>query len=910
MLYQLRLEDIQKSVTDGLKDIVRNLEHCLISQDLTTDSFFDVVVERVKLGSYTNPKASKSFKLSQQEEGSIMQYLAMACPEPEYGTIHQVTIGSFLTCVRRASRTHHRMKLSENHKNTVVHFTKVLADHGTDIGGLFKYLDKDIKGGLDDDAELTDSQISVACAFIDGMGDGDGEVSLQELRQAFRAARTMVAQDDPDNRGKSKTERLAKAMKAVNITAEEFFNNVINKTNGGVPSAQEEEASIGQITLFKALSALSRTVAELSAVLEGFPFSDDDVLEIMEYLDPNKDGQVTLEEIEGGLRKVREGPSESESTSAAKLLKILESAMIEEGADLNMVFSRIDADNSGSVNTEELGEAIRGFHKRRLKRKQDAFMRSAERGKKRMDRARKTKSEVLESIEKWTKDHNIHSIDIDTRDIGVFMNFLDPFNDGEIKEEEINGFLEYMKGGARVDHEHEFRAARLLSRCAQAMFARRKAVWDLWDKGKIIEKEAKRDLPPDDGGQEGEEKKEEASPFRDGRNRNQSIHLASFDEEIDEFKIYDETLGVHYVVRAIGELVGEEINRGDKNKYASRAGRRGGDYQKTGDKGSAKATQALKIDVSKHALGTAITNAMSASNEPVEIFTPSHIVATEMFFCQNPYDVKNLILGTKDWKASVAKEEFVYGFAIAKGETEEDRGGLIGLARKAENIMEANGWTCNTSLDACKKVLVKDAGKKEGSNRRGESKSGEEATHAEVLIKDWIDVFHESPDEQEGQQSATRHNLDVMKAYKLQRIASSGVKEDGAVGRMTRAGRSEGHEAIKKEILKGIRLGKTGIRVSVRRGVWDKASDVNFHVPAWKNVFTGEAKDMEVADVVEGLGEEGDWEGGGGGEEESSRLKLKLSCFTIRCELITVQGRAERMVVSSYTPYVPPPPPR
>ena len=138
----------------------------------------------------------------------------------------------------------------------------------------------------------------------------------------------MVAQIDPDRRGRNKTERLAKAMRTLDITAEGFFNVITNEANGGVKSnvQGEEEASIGQITLFKALSKLSRSVADLNPELEGFPFSDDDVLEIMDYLDPNKDGQVTLEEVSPMRCSLLSSNTNNANDTAFVILQLTQSA--------------------------------------------------------------------------------------------------------------------------------------------------------------------------------------------------------------------------------------------------------------------------------------------------------------------------------------------------------------------------------------------------------------------------------------------------------------------------------------------------------------------------------------------------------------------------------------------------------
>jgi len=372
-----------------------------------------------------------------------------------------------------------------------------------------------------------------------------------------------------------------------------------------------------------------------------------------------------------------------------------------------------------------------------------------------------------------------------------------------------------------------------------------------------------------------------------------------FQEDYKEFQVYNRGIGVNNVVRAIEEIVGENTNKDDKKKSATHHGRRGGPKA-----AAKKKSEDAKVEASKHAVRTAITNIMSLANESVEIFTPSDIVATAMFFCKNPYDEKS-DGAVWDWKNTISKEELVYAFTVAK-EAEDDRVmAKIALVRKMEDLMEGNGWTFNSSTDACKKVQVSDKSDK----RKSGSGPKVEHSHAEVLIEDWIKVCHESPDDQDAMETnTTRRNLEVMKAHKLSRIARVGIEEDVAVGRRTRAGRVEGETSLKKKILQRITKGSTGVRISVKPGVWDKESDSTGSEGAWKGVYTGEAKGMEVADVVDGLD---DWyrgENDRSGYMRREKNKGRIMCFTIRCETITIKGRNEHIFASSYTPFVPPPP--
>lgn len=128
---------------------------------------------------------------------------------------------------------------------------------------------------------------------------------MHELRAAFRRARQLVVQSNPATSGRSKTHKLAKALKLLNCTAEEWFY-----AHADVSS---EEDGIGQMALFKALRRMSDEIliklSDKESGLSMFKFTDDHILDMMSFLDPNQDGTVTLQEINDGLRRAREDPN-------------------------------------------------------------------------------------------------------------------------------------------------------------------------------------------------------------------------------------------------------------------------------------------------------------------------------------------------------------------------------------------------------------------------------------------------------------------------------------------------------------------------------------------------------------------------------------------------------------------------
>ena len=278
----------------------------------------------------------------------------------------------------------------------------------------------------------------------------------------------------------SQTHRLAKALKNLKMTPEEWFR--------AQASADALEKGIGQMTLFKALRRMSDELQNKLPAKEaaGFIFSDDCILEMMSFLDPNQDGTVTLEEIKDGLKRAREDPnSNAEQAAAAKVLKQLERAMVEEGGDLAEIFASIDEDGSGSVNSEELTEALANFHQKRLKNLNQWDMGPVTEagGRFCLTNHTFTRKQFLKVIEDWMRTHNIHDADLNLRDVETFLNFVDPYGDNEITLNEISDALEFARKGGGVKAVNssggevfaysEVRAARILSRISSSLFSRR-----------------------------------------------------------------------------------------------------------------------------------------------------------------------------------------------------------------------------------------------------------------------------------------------------------------------------------------------------------------------------------------------------------------------------------------------------
>ena len=439
--------------------------------------------------------------------------------------LEEITVPVLCFSGRAARRIAARSRMPQRQQQAVVHFNNLLHDHGFHIVSLLSgqfYHDhtrnsaaRNAADSLEVDmavAPLDPNDIRDACKFIDSLGDGDGEIEIAELRLAFRRARQLVNRADPEAKGRVHMKSLAKALEILGLSAEKWFESL-----GSV----DPEKGVGQMDLFKALRRLSDELQvhpklgtlKATKAQDRFEFDDDSILEMMSFIDPNHDGMTTLEEIVDGISKATDNFNVNKAeAAAAKVLKELEKAMVAEGGDIATIFAEIDKDGSGSVNTEELTEALSEFHSRRHKERQHGKGMSGLSKEQEFSgsfnpshsihTASTNKTTLLQTISDWTASRGIQDADIALRDVEYVVDWADPNCDNEITASELVDSLNDLIGnigsgdkrtttsdspllksaqlGSSPQYD-DFAAGRLVARVFSAMYYRNITAFELFE---------------------------------------------------------------------------------------------------------------------------------------------------------------------------------------------------------------------------------------------------------------------------------------------------------------------------------------------------------------------------------------------------------------------------------------------
>lgn len=259
-------------------------------------------------------------------------------------------------------------------------------------------------------------QIHRCCKFIDvTFGDGDGEVSMVELENAFRRMRRERAAVRLRERGRALTRRLVILIRRRDMDVERFMH-AIDLSQGGqgdgkltpvelergikkfVDSEQRlvSMESIGSVNDPDGPGSNSRhTVqalhhremkerakkdiealieAEQHAILDDtfgisdatsanlrgeLKFGNQDITDLIRFLDPNADGDVTVTELDAGVRTAFDPPVDASFVDDAfVLMSKFEDSMKKKSQRVVDLFHDIDKDRSGSLTIRELEVAL------------------------------------------------------------------------------------------------------------------------------------------------------------------------------------------------------------------------------------------------------------------------------------------------------------------------------------------------------------------------------------------------------------------------------------------------------------------------------------------------------------------------------------------------------------------------
>jgi len=217
-------------------------------------------------------------------------------------------------------------------------------------------------------------EIEKAVLYVDSFGDGDGQISLEELELAFKRSRRAMATQAEEMRGRKLMKRLRYLLELLGMDIPTWFQtmatscrhreNGVEVVSDGLISALELKQGLGRMAS-SLITNKQRRRRRKDGSINPYEFSTRDIVCLMRYMDPNGDGDLTLEEVEDAFERAKQPPEAVQIQSeCGQVLKDLWEQMKVHNMRVVDLFSMLDVDGSGSINTCELEKGIRKLNEK------------------------------------------------------------------------------------------------------------------------------------------------------------------------------------------------------------------------------------------------------------------------------------------------------------------------------------------------------------------------------------------------------------------------------------------------------------------------------------------------------------------------------------------------------------------
>lgn len=148
---------------------------------------------------------------------------------------------------------------------------------------------------------FTNEDIHLVVQYMDQ--NGDGEISFKELSEAFRKSRRHKADSKLQIKGKKMLTRIKDLIRQCEITIDEWFS--LMDSSG----AAESDGTVSSLELRKGLKALCISCKKKV-------FSENEIVNLLRFMDPNADGDLSKKEVEDAIER-----SNSEDSEAVRLIE-------------------------------------------------------------------------------------------------------------------------------------------------------------------------------------------------------------------------------------------------------------------------------------------------------------------------------------------------------------------------------------------------------------------------------------------------------------------------------------------------------------------------------------------------------------------------------------------------------------
>ena len=381
---------------------------------------------------------------------------------------------------------------TKKNNNTQSQTVKQNAFHKSDLEAVFKYLDD----------------------------TNDGSVSIEETLSAFSKAKRAKVEMKMQRKGKILLKKLYEIVVSHGLTIEDWFNSMdttfqkeilLEETDsededddeGNGASPQSQERSMPNVSSLSPTNSVTannnrncnnaspnwfvkktkkgppqgtrpkgvlstyelragfKRMAESSK--DSMKFTQTDLINLLRYVDPNGDGDLSFDELEDALRRINHKSEEEKYRDYIfDILRRIEDVAKSNGSMIMTVFFNLDTDGSGEVSMDEFIDGVmalkrsdysgkRGYHEPTFASNDElqSAIDAQEINKKEMQHNELLRLEkcgagrVLRVISGWTKERGLT--------ITMLIKVLDKNGDGEVSHAElVEGIKKFFEPSTRV----------------------------------------------------------------------------------------------------------------------------------------------------------------------------------------------------------------------------------------------------------------------------------------------------------------------------------------------------------------------------------------------------------------------------------------------------------------------------
>jgi len=356
----------------------------------------------------------------------------------DYTRDGSVNIEETLAAFSKAKRAKIEVKMHHKGKMLLKKLYEVLQKFSLSLEDFFNSMDTTFQREIafeDTDSEEEDVDIPLNIGIGIGVG---GETEMEELETPTKKKKSSSSNSPPP-----RPKWMPKKIKSPQRDAQ----------------TGREPKPVGSLSTYELRSGFKR----ISAADPELKFSETDLVNLMRYIDPNGDGDISFDELEGAVERIFfESEDERKRGEIYEILRSIDDVAKANGMMLMGVFFKMDKDGSGEVDRSEFISGVMELKKPNFGKSTNyreptfddrgAAAAAIERRDEQSHAIQHTElvslemsgaGPVLRRIVAWTKERGLT--------ISMLIKLLDSNGDGEVTSDElVGGIKKFMEPSSRV----------------------------------------------------------------------------------------------------------------------------------------------------------------------------------------------------------------------------------------------------------------------------------------------------------------------------------------------------------------------------------------------------------------------------------------------------------------------------